>query len=338
MNRLQKMAPALTLVFMAPMLTEVLPGATRFSSIFVLPIEMCVWGGGALLIRAAVRKWNLGWISMLLMAIGLSIAEECLIQQTSFAPLVIRLKGVTYARSFSINYVYLTWALIYESVFVVFLPVYLVELIFSDRAGETWVSKAGLIITSIFFVLGSYLAWFSWTRIARPKVFHLPIYTPPAPAIITAFVVILILVFIAISVLKNKQYATTPLTPPLPWLLGLVGAVWAVLLYGIVLLAFGIAPNVSPLISVGIGLLLAVFALIFIPRFVVAPQWQSNYRFALIFGVLLGSWAISFVGFMGPATKDLYFKIITNIIAVVLMLVLGSNVAKRRAASSVSIA
>ena len=40
--------PALALVLMAPLLAEVLPGATRFSSLFVLPIEMCVWGGGAL--------------------------------------------------------------------------------------------------------------------------------------------------------------------------------------------------------------------------------------------------------------------------------------------------
>ena len=41
-----RMAPALLLAFLAPMFAEVLPGATRFSSIFVLPIELAVWGGG----------------------------------------------------------------------------------------------------------------------------------------------------------------------------------------------------------------------------------------------------------------------------------------------------
>lgn len=338
MNRLQRMAPALTLVFMAPMLTEVLPGATRLSSIFVLPIEMCVWGGGALLVRYVVRKRNLGWISMLLIAIGLAIAEECLIQQTSFAPLVIRLKGVTYARSFGVNYVYLTWALIYEPVFVVFLPVYLVELIFPDRARETWVNKTGLIITSIFFALGGYLAWFSWTRIARPKVFHLPIYTPPIPALVASVAVIFILIFIATGALKNKHYNTSPLKPLAPWLLGTVGAVWAVALYAVVLLAFGIAPNVAPSLSVGLGLLIAIVALGFAPRFAAHSCWQSNHRFTLIFGVLLGSWAVSFIGFIGPANKDLYFKIIVNIIAVVLMLVLGTHVSKQKPAGSVSVA
>ena len=115
--------PAAALVFMAPLLAEVLPGATRFSSLFVLPIEMCVWGGGALFIRYAIRRWRLGWLNMLLLAIALAIAEECVIQQTSLAPMVIQLKGETYARAFGVNYVYFLWALFYESVFVVFLPI-----------------------------------------------------------------------------------------------------------------------------------------------------------------------------------------------------------------------
>jgi len=104
MDKLGKtgVTPALTLMILAPLLTEILPGATRFSSLFVLPIEICVWGGGAVLIRDAVRRWQLGWLNMLLLAIALAVAEECLIQQTSLAPLVIRLKGVTYARALGV--------------------------------------------------------------------------------------------------------------------------------------------------------------------------------------------------------------------------------------------
>lgn len=36
---LQAIAPAFTLVLLSPMIAEVRPGATRFSSLFVLPIE-----------------------------------------------------------------------------------------------------------------------------------------------------------------------------------------------------------------------------------------------------------------------------------------------------------
>src|SRR5690242_2906255 len=134
----RRAAPALLLVLTAPLVAEVLPGATRLSSLFVLPIEMCVWGGGALLIREAVRRRRLGWRNMLLLALALAVAEEWLIQQTSLAPLVIRIKGQTWARALGINYVYFLWALVYETVFVVFLPVYLVELIFPERRDGPW--------------------------------------------------------------------------------------------------------------------------------------------------------------------------------------------------------
>jgi hypothetical protein len=68
--------PALTLVVLAPLVAEVLPGATRISSIFVLPIEIVIWGGGAVMIREVVRRWRLGWLNMLLLALALAVAEE----------------------------------------------------------------------------------------------------------------------------------------------------------------------------------------------------------------------------------------------------------------------
>src|SRR5687768_6941342 len=173
------LAPALLLMILAPVMAEVLPGATRLSALFVLPIQICVWGGGALLIRYAVKKWRLGWRNMLLLALVLSIAEECLIQQTSLAPMVLYIKGEVYARAFGVNYVYFLWALAYETVFVVFLPVVLLELIFPQRRDEVWLSRAGLAIVMTFFVLGCTLAWYSWTQHARPNVFSVPVYNPP---------------------------------------------------------------------------------------------------------------------------------------------------------------
>src|SRR3954454_17417675 len=103
-SALSRMAPALTLAVLAPLVAEILPGATRFSAIFVFPIEVCVWGIGAVLIREVVRRKGLGWASLLLLALVLAIAEECLIQQTSLAPLVIQLKGQVYARAYAVNY------------------------------------------------------------------------------------------------------------------------------------------------------------------------------------------------------------------------------------------
>src|ERR1700761_217582 len=171
MKKTNDLGPALTLMLLAPLLTEVLPGATRFRALFVFPIEFLVWGGGSLMIRYAGRRWHLGWRGMFALALALALAEECIIQQTSLAPLVVRIKGVEYARAGSINYVYLLWALIYESLFTVIVPIYLVELIFPSRKERLWISKGGFFALIPLFLIGSVLAWFTWTQIARPKVF-----------------------------------------------------------------------------------------------------------------------------------------------------------------------
>src|SRR4051794_31160726 len=101
---LNRMAPALTLAFLAPVFAEVLPAATRFSSLFVFPIEMAVWGGGAGMARALVRSRRLGWWSLLRLGRALSVAEELLMQQTSIAPMGGRVKGETWAGASDLNY------------------------------------------------------------------------------------------------------------------------------------------------------------------------------------------------------------------------------------------
>jgi hypothetical protein len=313
-------APAITLMFLAPLIAEVLPGATRFSSIFVFPVEICVWGGGALLIRYAVRRWQLPWTSMLFLALALAVAEECIIQQTSLAPLVIRLKGVTYARSAGINYVYLLWALIYESTFVVFVPICLVELIYPARKERPWISKGAFFAVIPLFLLGSLLAWYSWTHIARTKVFHLPVYTPPAIATILSLTVILVLI---ITALKNKPSLPFKTSPNIT-LLSTLPAFWAILLFALALLAFGIAPQFPPALAILLGLILVIAATSTVPRWNLSPK----HLFTLLASILIGSMSVSFIGFIDNPGPDLYFKIIINIIAVVLLIPLASKTRK----------
>ena len=319
-----KAAPGLLLMILAPLLAEILPGATRLSAIFVLPIEIFVWGGGALFIRYAVRRWRLGWRNMLLLALALAVAEEFLIQQTSFAPLVIQIKGQVYARAFGVNYVYLLWALVYESVFVVFAPIYLAELIFPSRRTGLWLSKGGMIAVAVLFTLGGLLAWFSWTQIARPKVFHVPIYNPPLTHLLIAVTTLSALVFCALGPWKHSlAKPATPIKPPAPWLIGLAAGVWATLWYVLVLLAFGIAPQFPPAIAVGGGILLAGLIVLLLPRWTVHPDWSDRHQFGTLFGVILGSMLLSFVGFIGSLPMDLYFKIGVDALAVLLLIALG---------------
>lgn len=314
----------------SPLLTEVLPGATRFSTMFVFPIEICVWGGGALLIRYAIRRKELGWLNMLLLALALSVAEEFLIQQTSVAPMVVQIKNITYARAFGINYIYLLWAVVYETIFVVFLPIYLVELIFPQRREELWANKAGLVLVILFFVLGSFFAWYSWTQIARPDVFHVPAYNPPFETIVIAVIAICSLLFAALGPIRKKlTIKLLPLKPPRLRTLNVASALWAVLWYGLVLLAVGIAPAFPSGLAVGVGLLLVAAILFLIPRWTVDRSWNRNHAFAVIFGATLGSMIVGFIGFIGATAIDLYFKIIVDVLACVFMIVIGYNIEKQ---------
>jgi len=318
--------PGLALMILAPLLAEILPGATRFSAIFVLPVEICVWGGGALFIRYAVRRGQLGWRNLLCLALALALAEECLIQQTSLAPLVIQIKGQVYARACGVNYVYLLWALVYECVFVVFAPIYLAELIFRDRRDSRWLGRKAMVVVAVLFVLGSFLAWFTWTQIARPKVFHVPAYHPPLAAVMIAVAAIAALVFSALGPFRRSlARPSSSLPPPAPRVLGAAAGVWATLWYGLVLLAFGLAPQVPPALPVGGGILLTAVLLVLLPRWAAHPLWDDARQFATLFGAILGSMLVSFIGFIGSLPLDLYFKIGVDAIAFLLLLALGRH-------------
>src|SRR5262245_17813718 len=219
-SMLRRAAPAIWLMVSSPLIAELLPGATRFSAIFVFPIEVLVWGGATLLIRDVVRRLNLGWPNLLLLALALVVAEECLIQQTSLAPLVIKLKGVEYARVFGVNYLYFLWALIYETLFVVFIPVGLAELIFRRRRDQPWLNGVGLAIIAALLLPACFLAWFTWTHIARTEVFHLERYAPPLSQLAIAAGTIGVLVFLAIGPSRDwLARPSAPLVPPHPFFL-----------------------------------------------------------------------------------------------------------------------
>ena len=170
--------PSLTLAILAPLIAEALSGATKFSVIFALVPEILVWGCGALVIREVVRRWRGGWTSMLLLGLGLSIAEEFIIQQTSLAPLPFPGALAHYGRAWGVNWIYFLFMLGYKSVWVVLVPVQETELIFRSRRHAPWLPNRGLVIAVFLFLIGSRVAWNAWIKRVRPVIFHLQPYHP----------------------------------------------------------------------------------------------------------------------------------------------------------------
>ena len=333
----KRAGPAWTLVLLAPLISEVLPGATRISAIFVFPIEVAIWGGGALLIRAAVRRWQLGWLNMLLLAFALSIAEEFLVQQTSVAPMVLQIfPGEPYARAWGVNYVYFLWALFYEAVFVVFIPVVLAELIFPARREDPWLRPWSAWMVGTILVLACFPAWYSWTQIARPHVFHVPVYNPPLTHVLAASLVIAALIFAALGPWRRALTGiSVPLPPPNAWLLGVGAAIASAAWYGIVLLAFGIRPGFPPGIAVAVGLGIAVLAIYLLPRSAAHPAWRDTHRAGIALGAVISTMAVNFAGFIyGTSKLDLYGKIVLDVIGTVLLIWLALRVRDRNASGA----
>ncbi|HVY85657.1 MAG TPA: hypothetical protein VG943_11020 [Caulobacterales bacterium] len=332
---LSRIAPGLMLMVLAPLVAETLQGATRpsvylgFPAIFLF--EVAVWGGGALFARYFVRKFNLGGLNLLLLALVLSVAEEFLIQQTSIAPLVIQIKGVAYARAFGVNYVYFPWALIYESVFVVLIPVLLTELIFPTRRRDTWLSVSGFIVAALFFMVGALGAWFSWTQIAREKVFHLPHYDPPAAYLLAGVVMMLGLIALALGPFRRAiANAPKPMAPPPPIIAGLLSLIFAVLVEALAAMAFGMDPTIPPAIVLGLTFVVAALALWLVPAWAAHPKWRDAHRYALVFGGVVGNSAAGFLGYLGATPIDFWGKAATNGIALILLIVLGTRIGKPR--------
>jgi hypothetical protein len=328
LSRWQRVGPIVTLLVLSPVIGEVMSGATRLSYIFVLVPEIMVWGCGTLLIREVVRRWRGGWTSVLLLALGLSIAEEFIIQQTSLAPLPWVGAAPAYGRVWGVNWPYFLFMLGYEAVWIVLVPIQVSELLFPSRRHEPWLRRRGIVAASTVFLAGSFIAWFLWTQRARPLMFHVPVYHPPRPTITTGVFAILALAAAAYS-LRQKWRNPLPGMAPRPWLVVvtalLIGLPW----YLLMVLVFAPAPAVPLWLPMVIATGWAAAAFFLLKRWCVTSEWRDMHRWALCFGALLVCMAGGFLGAGSWSLMDIVAKAVLNVLAVVCMAVLAARLAKR---------
>jgi len=315
---------ALTLAILSPLIAEVLSGATKFSVIFALVPEILTWGCGALVIRELVRRWRGGWTSMLLMGLGISIAEEFVIQQTSLAPLPFPGALVHYGRAWGVNWIYFLFMLGYESVWVVLVPVQVTELLFSRRRDEPWLRTRGLIIAAVLFLLGSRIAWYAWIKRVRPMIFHLPPYHPGALTIGSGVLAIALLALLAYAVRRVGTGAPNPLhgAPP-AWLVLVLSFVLGCPWYALMSFVFRPKPSQIPFgVIMAAAAVWAVLVYLLIGRWVHAARWNNVHPWALSFGATLLCMAAGFMGSNTWKPIDLYGKAVLNLLAVIAFILL----------------
>jgi hypothetical protein len=321
-------APVIALLLLAPIVGEFLFGATRISAGFVLVMQVGTWGCAALLIRHVAR--GRGWGRMMLLALALAVAEECVIQQTSLAPLIGAPPDHVYSRAYGVNWVYLLWALGYESVWIVLLPIQLTELIFPARREERWIGPVGAAMAGVVFVLASLAAWYSWTQVLVPKLFPQWAYSPPLSTVLVALTVIAVLIAAALVPAPERR-APTAARVPGPWAVGLLAFAFGLGWCGLVLVAYGVSPGLPPAAPMAVGLAMAGAALGLLRRWGGSVQWRDSHRCALVIGALVGSMAVGFAVLkLGAAPPvDVIGKLVLNAVAVLLLVLLARRTAAR---------
>jgi len=314
-------APIMTLLVLSPLIGEVLSGATRLSFIFVLVPEIMVWGCGTLIIRDVVRRWRGGGPSALLLGLGLAIAEEFIIQQTSLAPLPWLDPAAAYGRVAGVNWPYFLFMLGYESVWIVLVPILVTELIFPSRRQEPWLRPRGLAVASAVFVVGSFIAWFLWTQQARPNVFHVPVYNPPLVTVLIGALAIVLLAGAAYAV-RGSGRAPTARVPPRPWLVMVAALVLGFPWYLLMFVVFAPRMELALAVPVAASVLWGGAAFFVLQRWSQAAGWSDRHRWALSFGALLVCMLAGFLGASAWSRADTVAKGVLNVAAVAGMICL----------------
>ena len=156
MTALRRVAPAILLVVLAPIVAEFLLGDFSIREIALVLALLPLYGGGALLIREIVRRTGRGWPAIVLLGLAYSLLEEGFLTQSLFNPNYVGLRLLDYGYVPALG-TSLNWCLYVLSIHVVWsvaTPILIAEGIAAERRTEPWLRIPGLIVTTLLFVLG----------------------------------------------------------------------------------------------------------------------------------------------------------------------------------------
>lgn len=148
--------PFFTLLLLSPVLGELLSGSAPPAEFFQpagLIILIALYGCGAAFIREVIRRWDKGWVSVLLLGMAYGIFEEGIVTRSFFDARWMDLGLLaTYGRWLGVNWVRSAGLTVFHAVVSISIPIILVEMIYPKHKEALWLEKAGfVIIAAIFF-------------------------------------------------------------------------------------------------------------------------------------------------------------------------------------------
>ncbi|MEO3809492.1 hypothetical protein ABGB17_10880 [Sphaerisporangium sp. B11E5] len=164
---LARVAPAVGLFFLAPLVGEYLLGNVPTSEILAIPFLAPMYGGGALLVREVARRAGRGWPTMLLLAAAYGVFQAGILDQSLFnsdydgrydftSIAAVPWLGVSayHAEAFVAGHV--IWS--------IGIPIALVEALVPRRRTAPWLGWGGLAVTVVLFAFGCKIIFDDHTR------------------------------------------------------------------------------------------------------------------------------------------------------------------------------
>jgi len=270
--------PALVLLFLSPVIGELLSGSAPPAEFFQ-PLGFIMltvlYGGGAILVRELVFRWGKGWPGLLALAVAYGVAEEGLMCKSFFDPGWMDLGPLAeYGRWLGVNWVWAFELTIYHAAFSIVIPIALVNLLFPSRRHSRWMPSWGLWMLLALWILNGVMIFYQISEY-RPPAGHLYITLAA-----TAGLCILAwrLPRRGLSPKPNPRHACRP---GLLLALGLAGTAMLFVLVWL-LPRTGIHPAFVILAMV----LLAAFVGWIVPALATRPGFSDKHRLALVSGAL----------------------------------------------------
>lgn len=210
--------PVMFLLFLAPLIAEVLWGTTTVTGSAGYFAQIGLYGGGALLIREVVCRWGGGWPSILLLGAAYGAIEEGLLEPTWFTP---ALQSHPYGVALGVFWTYAVFNIGYHAVFSIAIPILLTELAFPSWRDKPWLGRAGLIVVGVVYAVNAAGIGLLWYAFLQKAAYHVPARVHPAQQGAT---VALVIALIVLARLAAPSGTFTPGGPPPPAAGRLAGA------------------------------------------------------------------------------------------------------------------
>ncbi|MGC5011880.1 hypothetical protein ACLQ2R_14040 [Streptosporangium sp. DT93] len=298
---MRRIAPALGLFPLSPLVAEYLLGNVPASELWGLLLLAPMYGGGAILVRETARRTGRGWPTILLLGCAYGLLEAGLIDQTLFNPAPLfedDASHATFVPALGISGTNAVGFVAGHAIWSIGVPIVLAESLVPRRAAVPWLGRFGLAVTGVVFVLGSLLIF--------GGIHDESGFMASAPQRVAAAVLVVLLVVAAF--LAGRPRPPVSRWAPAPWQAGAAVFVASAV--------FAARPENWWGVPMGVALLAA--AAVVIVRWSRSRDWGAAHRLACAGGALL---TYSILGFLLLMLHDVATT--ANLVAQV-FLVLGA--------------